>query len=160
MKDEESTAPQARTEGLIVREAEGEVLVYDPERHRAICLNQTAALVWRGCDGRTTVAGLARLLHDELDAPLAESAVWLALDRLGREHLLRERVRRPPGRAAISRRDLVRRIGVAAALPLITSILAPTAKAAASCLQSGMACTSPVECCSQLCPGAPNGACA
>lgn len=159
MREEEFTAPRARTEGLLIREVGGEVLIYDPERHRATCLNSAAALVWRRCDGRTTVAGLARLLPGELDAPLAEAAVWHTLERLGRENLLRERVSGPPGRAALSRRDLVRRLGVAAALPLITSILAPTAKAAASCLPSGAACTSPVECCSQLCPGAPNGTC-
>jgi hypothetical protein len=85
--------------------------------------------------------------------------VWLALDRLGRENLLRERVRNPPGSAAVSRRDLMRKLGVAAALPLITSILAPTAKAAASCLPGGAACTAPAECCTQVCDGAPNGTC-
>jgi hypothetical protein len=43
--------PQARTEGLTVRELAEETLVYDKERHKAHCLNRTAACVWKHCDG-------------------------------------------------------------------------------------------------------------
>ena len=39
--------PAAREEGLIIQEMADEVLVYDRERYKAHCLNQTAALVWR-----------------------------------------------------------------------------------------------------------------
>ena len=40
----------------------GETLVYDLRRHRAHCLNPAATLVWRCCDGRTTVASAAARL--------------------------------------------------------------------------------------------------
>ena len=39
--------PRARTEGLVVTELPDELLVYDLERHRAYCLNPTAALVFK-----------------------------------------------------------------------------------------------------------------
>jgi hypothetical protein len=42
--------PKAKTEGLIVREIDGETLVYDRSRD--------AARVWRECDGETSVAAI------------------------------------------------------------------------------------------------------
>ena len=48
--------PQARTSGLIVKEVDGEILIYDRETNKAHCLNQTAAKVWEHCDGKTTVS--------------------------------------------------------------------------------------------------------
>ena len=154
--------PRARTAGLLVRELADEALVYDLESHKAICLNRAAHSVWKNCDGRTNIAGLVRRLREESEGPADESVVWLALEQLSRNNLLSERVRRPAELPRMSRRALLRRLGVAAAasLPLITSIIAPTAAEAASCLPSGAACTAPAECCSGLCPGAPNGTCA
>jgi hypothetical protein len=59
----------------------------------------------------------------------------------------------------VTRRELIRRLGLAAAasLPLVTSIVAPTPAQAASCLPSGQPCTSSLQCCSAVCAG---GACA
>jgi len=115
----------------------GELLVYDLERHRAHCLNPPAAVVFKHCDGTRTVPELARVLHGELGSPADPDCVWLALDRLGEAQLLRERVSRPSGQARISRRALVRRLGIAVLLPAIVSVLAPTpAEAAASCVSS------------------------
>ena len=85
--------PHARTESLLVEELSEETLVYDEERHKAHCLNPTAAFVWHHCDGQTSVSELARLLEDELGIPANEEVVWLALDRLERVHLLEERSR-------------------------------------------------------------------
>ena len=125
--------PRARTQGLVLTELPDELLVYDLERHRAHCLNPTAALVFKHCDGRRSVAQIARILRRELDvdAPADESLVWLSLDRLERARLLEEREAAP---AAPSRRELVRRLAlVAATLPVVATILAPTpAEAAAS----------------------------
>lgn len=127
--------PTRRTEGVVVTELMGEVLVYDLERHRAHCLNPPAAVVFKHCDGTRTVEDLARLLESELGAPADPDCVWLALDRLDKARLLRPRVKRPPAAGRVSRRDLVRRIGIAALLPVVTSLLAPTpAQAAATCV--------------------------
>ncbi len=168
--------PRARTEGIVVRELTDETLVYDLARHKAMCLNQTASLVWKSCDGQTDVARIAGRLRAELPGPdvLREGVVWLALEMLGRENLLQERVKRPTPAApsattssntthpphtartttGMSRRDLMRVLGVAAAvsLPLVTAIVAPTvAQAAASCIPAGGGCTSSVQCCAGTC---------
>jgi len=48
--------PAARQEGLLVRELNDETLVYDLFNigHKAHCLNSTAALIWKYCDGQTS----------------------------------------------------------------------------------------------------------
>ena len=137
--------PQVRKDGLVVKELPDEMLVYDLERHRAHCLNPTAALVWKHCDGRTSAKEIATLLQKELKAPpgkpgkIDEKLVWLALDRLGKAHLLEERLSPPPEGARFAHRELVRKLGLVGGLtvllPLVTSIVAPTpAEAAATCV--------------------------
>ena len=166
--------PQVRKDGLVVKELPDEMLVYDLERHRAHCLNQTAALVWKHCDGQTNAKEIAALLQKELKAPpgkLDERFVWLALDRLGKAHLLEERLGRPPEAARFARRELVRKLGLVGGLtvllPLVTSIVAPTpAEAAATCVSSctgqspGTPCTCcpPFDCITGVCDG--GGGCA
>lgn len=127
--------PEKRREGLVVRELPDEVLIYDLERHEAHCLNSAAAFVFKQCDGRTTVREIAARLPGALELPADEGLVWMALDRLGKAHLLEGRVA-PTDGTRFSRRMLLRRLGIGAAalLPLVSSIVAPTpAEAAASC---------------------------
>jgi hypothetical protein len=127
--------PARREEGLVITEVMGEVLVYDLERHRAHCLNAAAAVVFRHCDGTRSVAQIAALLAREMGVPADADHVWLALRTLDRAHLLRHAGLPAPGRPRLTRRELVRRLGVAAALPIVTSVLAPTpAEAAATCV--------------------------
>ena len=127
--------PHARTAGLIVRELSGELLVYDRDRNKAHCLNETAALIWKRCDGRTTVSKLRDLLQEDKVAPVDEQVIWYALDQFAKDHLLQERVERPAGTSRLSRRELIQRIGLAASIPLVASVVAPTVFAAASCTQ-------------------------
>ena len=74
--------PRTRTEGLIVRELPDELLVYDLERHRAHCLNPTAALVFKHCNGRRSVAQIARILRRELDM---DSALRFGCEKLANQ---------------------------------------------------------------------------
>lgn len=135
METTQEPMPQARDEGLVIQELDDEVLVYDLDRHRSHCLNRTAALVWRHCDGKTSIAKMSALLQRELSAPAGEEAVWLALDRLGRAHLLRERLPLPMNAARTSRRALVRKLALVGGLALISSIGVPTpAQAGATCV--------------------------
>ncbi|MDQ2746969.1 MAG: PqqD family protein [Acidobacteriota bacterium] len=60
-----SQKPVARREGLVIQEMPEEVLVYDLATDKAHCLNQTAAFVWKSCDGAHTVQDIARLFGDE-----------------------------------------------------------------------------------------------
>lgn len=130
--------PQAREDGLLVQELPDETLVYDLTRHRAHCLNRTAAVVWRHCDGQTTVEEMARLLQNELNIPAGVEVVWLALDRLRRAHLLRQWMTPPAGVARCSRREVMRKLGLVGGLslllPAVVSIIAPTAAEAVSCV--------------------------
>ncbi len=120
--------PHARQDNLVVQEVGDELVVYDKERYRAHRLNRSAALVWRHCDGKTTVADLAALLQSELNAPADKGLVWLALDQLGKAHLLREKMTRPTNTRGVSRRQILRKLGAAAAavlVPVVTSLVAP-----------------------------------
>ena len=152
MKTTRALMPRARQDELVVEELPDETLVYDLKRHKAHCLNRTSALVWQHCDGRTTVAEVAALLEGQLATPTDEAVVWMALDRLGRAHLLSEPVALPADRAEYSRREVVRTLGRAAGislLPVVASILAPRAAAAASCV-SASACLVGSQPCSPL----------
>ena len=151
--------PRARQDELAVEEVQDETLVYDLKRHKAHCLNRTTALVWRRCDGQTSVADVAMLLEEQLAIPADEAVVWMALDRLDRTHLLSEPVTLPADRSQYSRRNVLRTLrrvaGISLLLPVIESIVAPRAAAAASCVTScvGMPNCSPCSPpgCARLC---------
>jgi len=155
--------PLARKEGLVVQELPDEILVYDLDRDKAHCLNETAAMVWRKCDGRATTTAISKALENELRKPVDEKIVWLALDQLGRNNLLEQIPAPPPVMNGLNRREMVRALGIAAAvaIPVVTSIVAPTPAQAATCLPSGASCTSNAQCCSGTCAGLPGpGTCA
>ncbi len=147
--------PQARKSGLIIQEVDGEVLIYDQVSNKAHCLNQTAAKVWKYCDGETTLADACSALSRDLETPVDEKLVWYAVDQFSNDNLLDEDVTPPPAFvvAGMNRRQLVRTLGLAAlvAVPLVTSIVAPTPAQAATCLPSTSACTASVQCCSNSC---------
>jgi hypothetical protein len=136
-----------------VQELPDELLVYDLVRQKAHCLNRTAALVWNRCDGKTSVEQLVRLLGKETNSTVDKAVVWMAFDQLSKAQLLKGRTRTWPGAATISRREVIRRVGTAAAvaLPLVSSIVAPGAVQAATCRPSNASCSSPVQCCSGVC---------
>ena len=144
----EQFLPSARKSKLLVRELAEEVLVYDEETHHAHCLNRMAALVWKHCDGETPVSGIAERVGERLSSRISDDLVWLALDQLTELDLLTSGAARPAPPNLISRRKMIRRLGLAAAisLPLITSIVSPTAAQAQSpCNESNCP---PPRCCS------------
>ena len=141
--------PVALKEGLLVETLPDEVLVYDLERKKAHCLNQTAALIWQHCDGRTSVSEIARALSNHLNASIDEEVVWYGLKHLDKSRLLEEEMW-PGNLRHVSRRNLVRKIGVAISIPLVMSVLAPKASAVLSCTLAncpeGFGCTAPCKC--------------
>jgi len=143
--------PKAREKGLLIRELEDEVLVYDLQTHKAHCLNETAARVWQKCDGTRNVAHIALALSAETGVPVDEDIISLALNRLHRSRLMETELEG----GVLTRREVIRRAGIAAAvaLPVVTSILAPRAAEAATCLTTGTPCSSGSQCCSGLCSG-------
>lgn len=131
--------PVARSGGLVVEELDGETLIYDVKSHDAHCLNESALLIWEACDGTVTVEGLVELL-DARGFPEAESLVWMTLKRLSRLGLFEDEIAMPRQGARYSRKEAMRMMGRAAGLalaaPLVTSIVAPLAAQAASCVSN------------------------
>lgn len=116
--------PRAREEEVLVETLDDELLVCDVRADAAHVLNETAARVWRACDGNRDLHALQQ--YCELD----EDTVLFSLDCLRKCDLLDE----TPG---VSRRVLIRRTAVAtaglgAALPVIRSVALPTAAMAQS----------------------------
>jgi len=74
-------------------------------------------------------------LQQELETPVDQQLVWLALKQLSGSRLLQEQIALPEEMATVSRRQVLRRIGLSAAVgvPLIMAITAPMATAQASC---------------------------
>jgi hypothetical protein len=95
--------PRSRTDNLVIRELDDETLVYDTERSEAHCLNQTAALVWKQCDGKTTAAQAAQFLQSSLNMVVDADLIWLAVKQLERFDLV-EMTRKSP---RVSRRKLL-----------------------------------------------------
>jgi len=146
--------PPARKDGLVVTAVEGDVLVYDRQSHRAHSLNQTAAFVWRHCDGQATAQHLAGMPADD-GSPLGEDAVWLALRQIGKAGLLQQPVPAVSNGARYSRKAVLRKAGVglvggALVLPVVTSIVAPIgayAQGPGGCVCNNGPCQYVSDCC-------------
>ena len=124
--------PLARHDKFLVRELPGETLVYEKDQHKAHCLNQTAARIWKLCDGTRTVRDLAASVPNAT-GPAAEQVVTLTLCHLGKSGLLESGFTLPAESDLHSRRNLLLKMGLTAlALPIVESIVAPAAAAAAS----------------------------
>ena len=125
--------PVARKEGLVIQEMPDEVLVFDLETNKAHCLNQTAAFVWKACNGTNSVADITQSFGNQSGKPVDENLVWLAIDQLNENNLLAEKLQANFG--GQSRREVIKKIGLAAviALPIVSSLVAPTAALAVAC---------------------------
>src|SRR5436190_8619129 len=145
--------PVARQTGLVVQEMPDEVLVYDMDTNKAHCLNQSAALVWRSCDGTNSVIDIMRQFETNGGGKVTEDFVWLAIDQLHENGLLENDI--TPRFAGQSRRQVLKTIGLASlvAVPVIASLVAPqNALGAISC-----ACVNPGQCVTMTaCPNTQN----
>ena len=128
--------PVARHEGLVVQEMPDEVLVYDLNTNKAHCLNKSAAAVWKNCDGSNSISDIAAILKNEFKTQVSDDFVWLAIDQLGKDELLEQKLTAPAN--GLTRREAMRRVALASlvALPVVASLTAPTAAQAASVCQS------------------------
>jgi len=138
--------PRARTEGLVIKTVADELLVYDLAAHRAHSLNKVAAVVWRLCDGTRDMTAITAAVFEQVGESVPVEAARYAIHSLGRAGLLAA----PITGATVTRRDLISQLGTAAAvvLPLVTTVTAPPAAQAASCIPLGqLGCTTPSDCC-------------
>lgn len=136
-----SQIPNARTDGLVVQEMPDEVLVYDLDTNKAHCLNQTAAFVWKSCDGVNSVTDITDVYQKQFGQNVPEDMIWLALDQLGEKNLLENPVE--ADFQGQTRREVIKRVGLAAvvALPIVASLTAPTAAMAVACSGVRTSCT-------------------
>ena len=145
--------PISRKANIVVRELENEVLLYDLRLHKAYCLNQTSALVYQYCNGTNSVAAISDLMSKELKTLVSEDLVWLGLRELKRQNLLENEEEFPPQVAGLSRRELLKkaRLSSIVMLPLIVTIVAPSAAMAATCIPFDANCDPSVS--NACCPG-------
>jgi DNA-binding transcriptional ArsR family regulator len=121
-----------KREDTIVRQVGDEFLVYDLKTNKAHCLNRIAAEVWMLCDGKTTVAEIVRKVGETAKSSVDEAVIELALSRLQKAGLV-EQDSSGSEPMIPSRRVALRKMATAAlALPLVTTILVPTAAQAVS----------------------------
>jgi hypothetical protein len=135
----------------LTRKCDDELLVYDERRHKAHCLNKTAAMVWRECTGDCTVPEISKKLDTDFQSGGDDSLVRLAVARLYRAGLLEK-----SGMVhaeLLSRREVLNRGRAIAmvAIPLVTTMLVPTPARAASCFPLSHLCNSNTQCCSGHC---------
>ena len=126
--------PKSRETNLAIQELENEILIYDTLINKAICLNSTSALVWQACDGKRDVPEISRYLSKKHKQKLTEDLVWFTLDILKKSNLIANNDEITSVYEGMSRREIIRRVGIASvvALPVISSIIAPTSSRAAS----------------------------
>src|SRR5437868_1324761 len=145
--------PKARQNNIVIQPLKDELLVYDLKIHKAYCLNETSALVWNLCDGNNSVSDISRELSRKLKSHVSEDFVWLALNELKEDDLLDNGQEIAIKFDGLSRREIIRKVGLASmiALPVISSLVAPAAAMAQSCRAVGQSCSPPNSlgnCCS------------
>ena len=132
--------PKLRLDDIVVQEFDDEVLVYDLKANRAMCLNKTAAMIWKACTGEKNIEELADVLSLHLNSEISINFINFALDQLKKENLLEGGFIMSANFKGMSRREIMKRIGFTSmvALPLVSSLTAPSALSAQSiCIVEG-----------------------
>lgn len=154
-----TTKPVSRKANVVVQESGNEVLIYDLIENRAFNLNETSAFVWQACDGNNTVGDIANQISRKMKSPINEDFVWLALQQLKKENLIENDLESAMPFDGLSRREVIRRVGFASmvALPIVSSLIAPTAiQAGSNCgaatgRANGCVCQGAANCASNCC---------
>ena len=152
--------PCSRKKDILMQEIIGEIMIYDLKINKAYLLNSTSSMIWQLCDGTKSVTEIAGLVSKELDSSVPEDLVWLALDQFKKDNLLDDKDLKKINFLAMSRREIVRKIGLSSmvALPLISSIVVPNSVEGASCIPDNGLCAVPADCCNNCCADLSDGA--
>jgi hypothetical protein len=154
--------PLARFEGIVVQELMDEVLVCDLKSNKVFCLNQTAGEIWKLCDGKLSITEISALLSRKLKTSITDELVLFSLDELYHHNLLVKRASTPRLFFGVSRREVIKRIGLStmAALPIVTAVTMPTAAQAQSgCPAAGSGDPIPNNCPCLDCSECDSGCC-
>lgn len=143
--------PKGRENELVIQDLKGELLLYDLKIDKAYCLNPTSAAIWNLCDGNNSVSDISIKLSRKLKQPVTDDLVYLALDQFKEDDLLADGQKIVIKFDGLSRREVIRKVGLASmiALPVIASLAAPTAAMAQSgCVARQGTCSTSADCCS------------
>lgn len=124
-----------QSKGLILEQLRNELMIYDPKRRKAFCLNQTAAFVWKHADGKTSVTEMARRLGQQSDRPAKENEeiIRFSLEVLDNDGLLDSATFPPLAVPMLTRRKMLQQLGVGTmALPVVTALFMSPVKARVS----------------------------
>jgi hypothetical protein len=143
--------------GLLRHELDGQVLIYDAREDRVHLLDTTTGHVFELLqeEGKTRESIVSELAS-RMNSIETDSLLQLSLDELRKAELLDEAATAMPALSDISRRDLLRKVGLAGAaavlIPAIATLTATSAYAQASCLPSGARCqfSGGLSCCHPL----------
>src|SRR4051812_29767632 len=123
-----------RVEGVQIERSADEILAVKTDTFEAHALNQSAAVVYDLCDGKSSRAEMAAEIHRRTGLPADEEIVDLALSELVETGLvvLNDAVSSP----VVTRRSLIRRLTLTSAatmmLPVIETVLVPSVASAQS----------------------------
>ena len=121
-----------RVEGVHLERAADEILVMKPGTLEAHALNQSAAVVYELCDGKTSKSDMAAEIRRRTGLPADEEIVDLALAELVDAGLVA--LDDPDPQSTITRRSLIRRLALSSVaammLPVVETILVPPVEAA------------------------------
>jgi hypothetical protein len=146
--------PAARADGLLTEKVGSEIVVYDVEAKQAHCLKGLAASVFANADGKTSAENIAATAEKDLGEHVTFAQVQDAIAQLDAIALLDTPLLVRDG---LSRREMVKKAGyvgaaAAAASPLITSLVVPSAAFAASSIATGCSgCGKNPDCVSNHC---------
>jgi hypothetical protein len=139
------TKPVSRKADIVVQELGNEVLIYDLKIHKAFSLNETSALVWQACNGNRTINEISAQISAQLNSPVNEEFVWLALEQLKKENLIENEAEVSAPFEGMSRREVIRKVALTSliALPIVSSLVAPMAVHAQSGVCAAGSCRCP-----------------
>ena len=155
-----NTLPRVRP-GLLRHELDGQVLIYDAREDRVHLLDTTTGHVFELLqeEGKTRESIVSELAS-RMNSIETDSLLQLSLDELRKADLLENAA--IPAMSDITRRDLLRKVGLAGAaavlIPAIATLTATSAYAQASCLANGAVCRAAggISCCHPLVCRNPN----
>lgn len=125
------------TASLTIEELPDELMIFDANRNKAFCLNQTAAFVWKHADGSKTIRQIADLMTKQMGKPVTREMIEFSLSILAKDGLLEPGAMSTPIAPGLTRRAILQKFGLGAmALPAVTVLLVSPAKAHAS-VQAG-----------------------
>lgn len=130
-----SDFPKAIVKDIVLQEINNELFIYHLKTDQAFCLNETSALVFNLSTGTNSIKQIKETIENLINKSFPEEIIWLALEQLADNNLLEDGNKFINKANSISRRRIIKKIGLSTmvALPLISSVVVPTAVQAGSC---------------------------